>query len=120
VATHRTPMPAEREAMEKGFNRQYHPCVTGIHVCSVDDDAGHEYGPHVTLLNVDLPLAIVEEAFEAAKALFGEEGSDADLSIDLMIDDDLCDNFFMWRQMLPRMEAYLRALAAQPQEEGGA
>jgi hypothetical protein len=93
----------ERRRYVEAFNRQYHPCETGLHVCGIDDDAGLLCGPHFTVLNLLFSVDAVQAAFDAAKQSFSC-GDDGDVLVDLMIDGEAIDDFWMRRQMVEVMQ----------------
>ncbi|MBS7811171.1 hypothetical protein [Roseococcus pinisoli] len=94
------------ELIEK-LDAQYYPCDTGLHVCALLDEDDCEVGPHKTERNFLMSAVKAREAFEAAKAEFGEPvGVEGDLLIDLFIDGDFVDAFEMNRQMLARFEDF--------------
>lgn len=90
------------------FRQQYHPVVTGIHVCGFNNDLPH--GPAYTLLNLPLEAAHTRAVFNHLKAAFSVGAADGEVLIDFMVDGFLEDNFWIRRQML---EPFKRAASAQ-------
>jgi hypothetical protein len=94
----------EHAAYLAAFDRQYHPCETGLHVCGIDDDAGLPCGPHFTVLNVPLPKDRARAVFDVAKAQFACTAAEGDVLVDLKIEGDVIADFWMRRQMVEVME----------------
>ncbi len=92
---------------------RYHPCRTGLHVCSVDEEANEP----ITVANFPFPddasaadaFCSTGEEFSADEAL----GEPPDLVVDLMSDGSILENFSMTRQMLGRFDTFLRTLAVR-------
>lgn len=79
----------------------YNPCYLGVHVCGIDE-AAHDF---VTIANYPArDQAQANEAFERAReeceAVSEDEG---DYVVDLMCAGDCLDDFWISRQMLPRL-----------------
>lgn len=92
----------------------YTPCDTGLHACAYHPDGRN----CLTLANMPCPSPeMARQVFEAAKAeLSCAKGEGDDLVIDLNIDlngpGGVEDDFYMSRQMLPRLA---RLWAGHPQ-----
>lgn len=87
----------------------YRPCTTGLHVCGVFEE-GH--GGFFTERNFALgSREAATRLFKAGQVEFGS-GDDGDFIIDLMIDGDLMDTFYIRRQMLDRLAALAQTEAS--------
>lgn len=80
----------------------YNPCRFGLHVCGVDEEAN--------LFTTEANFHTGNEAaarvmFERAKAECACPEEESTLVVDLMIDDDIVEDFWMSRQMLGRLAA---------------
>lgn len=93
----------------------YTPCDNGLHVC------GHHPDGVNCLTVVNLPTPDAAEArvlFDVAKAECGATPDEPDdYVVDLQQNDDLVDDFFMSRQMLPRLIGIWAGRAALQSQE---
>jgi hypothetical protein len=83
---------------------RYRPCETGIHVCGIDDRHNQSF----TLLNLPLTPARAAKAFSQARVELADEG-DGDFVVDMMVDGDIAEDFFIRRQLLPRLAEIVEA-----------
>ena len=96
--------PSERRRELEEALREHHPCDNGLHVCGFTRD-----DTPLTLVN----HAITSEAaalalWERARSELGEQ-AEADVLVDLMVDGNIHDNFWMRRQMLNRLALLVEA-----------
>jgi hypothetical protein len=89
--------------------RVYHPSKTGIHVCGFD-----ALDSPITVLNFALEESIAIKKFEAIKEEF-DSGDDGDLILDLCVENDLVDNFWIRRQSLDAIRRLIDGQAVKDQ-----
>ncbi len=83
-------------------DREYHPCLDGLHVCGIiSDDAGER---PLTLANAPRVDASIFGRLEAEFAL--PAGEDPDCIVDLFVEGDIVRDFGIRRQQL---DALVRA-----------
>jgi hypothetical protein len=84
------------ELIEAG--RVYYPPSTGLHICGSDD----VHNAAITLGAFSMGEADARSAFERFKADFRETDTEGDVVVDLIVRDDIVDDFSMRRQMVER------------------
>lgn len=96
---------------------RYSPPRTGIHICAFDDDEARSakyHGPHIT--EASYAFSSEEDArtkFDSLRRDFAEEYT-ADLLVDLFINQSIIEDFWMYRQMLPRLMVAIAAPTPEP------
>lgn len=106
------PGSAERRRFEQSFNRQYHPCEIGIHVCGYNEGLPH--GPHFTILNLPMDELAATAAFALLKVEFEVSDEDGEVLVDLNTTSGCSDNFWMRRQMIESMQRRVANLQELP------
>jgi hypothetical protein len=82
------------------WRKMYHPITNGVHVCGVTYERA-ESGEFCTVAN--FPTTTPHALFDSFKE-YATTGEDGDLVVDLMIDGDIEEDFWVRRQSVELMQ----------------